>query len=189
MLMPAPIQLGPARAADAQMMAEMSRRLVEIGLPWSWTPARIARHLSHADSLVLAARSGDELAGFAIMHFGEEVAHLNLLAVDSAWQRHGVGQKLLDWLERSAVTAGIFLVCLEVRARNPIAIRFYRSLGYQEAGRLPKYYSGREDAVRMTRDLRHPESRRATLPPPASNPPAGGTLLAGADWILTKFKR
>lgn len=187
--MPAPIQLGPARAADAQVMAEMSRRLVEIGLPWSWTPARIARHLSHPDSLVLAARSDSELAGFAIMHFGEEVAHLNLLAVDTAYQRLGVGQQLLDWLEKSAVTAGIFLVCLEVRARNPIAIRFYRSLGYQEAGRLPKYYSGREDAVRMTRDLRHPESRRTTLAPPSGSATAPGGTLAGADWILTKFKR
>jgi hypothetical protein len=58
--------------------------------------------------------------------------------------------------------------------------------GYREAGRLPRYYGGREDAVRMTRDLRHPESRRMVLPAPSS--PASGTL-AGADWILTKFKR
>lgn len=188
--MPAKIELAPARVADAQVMAEMSRRLVEIGLPWSWTPARIARHLAHTDSLVLAARAGQELAGFAIMHFGEEVAHLNLLAVDTSYQRLGVGQQLIEWLERSAITAGIFLVCLEVRARNPIAIRFYRNLGYQEAGRLPKYYSGREDAVRMTRDLRDPESRRASLlPPPAASTANNGPTLAGADWILTRFKR
>jgi ribosomal-protein-alanine N-acetyltransferase len=189
--MPAKIEIGPARVADAQVIADMSRRLVEIGLPWSWTPARVARHLSHPDSLVITARADGELAGFGIMHFGEEVAHLNLLAVDTAYQRLGVGQQLLAWLERSAVTAGIFLVCLEVRARNPVAIRFYRHLGYQEAGRLPKYYSGREDAVRMTRDLRDPESRRAALlPPPATgNATAGGSTLAGADWILTKFRR
>jgi ribosomal-protein-alanine N-acetyltransferase len=184
--MPAKIEIGPARTADAQVLAEMSRRLVEIGLPWSWTPARIARHLTHPESLVLVARAGNDVAGFAIMHFGEEVAHLNLLAVDTQHQRRGIGQRLLTWLEQSATAAGIFLVCLEVRSRNPVAIRFYRSRGYQEAGRLPRYYGGREDAVRMTRDLRHPESRRMVLPAPSST--ASGTL-AGADWILTKFKR
>jgi ribosomal-protein-alanine acetyltransferase len=184
--MPAKIEIGPARAADAQVLAEMSRRLVEVGLPWSWTPARITRHLAHAESLVLAARAGDQVAGFAVMHFGEEVAHLNLLAVDTQYQRRGIGQRLLAWLEESAVTAGVFLICLEVRSRNPSAIRFYRNRGYQEAGRLPRYYSGREDAVRMTRDLRHPESRRTVLPAPSAA--ANGTL-AGADWILTKFRR
>jgi hypothetical protein len=43
----------------------------------------------------------------------------------------------------------------------------------------------------MTRDLRDPESRRAALlpPPPTGNATAGSSTLAGADWILTKFRR
>ena len=85
--MPITLQIAPALAADVQVIAEMSRRLVEVGLPWTWTPARVARHLHHHDSLVLAVRAGSApnptLAGFAIMHFGDDIAHLNLLAVDS----------------------------------------------------------------------------------------------------------
>ena len=152
-------EIAPARSADVQSIAEMSRRLVETGLPWTWTPERVLRHLRHPDSMVITARAagGDSptLAGFAIMHFGDDIAHLNLLAVASAHQRLGFGRQLLNWLERSAITAGTFTLCLEVRARNPVALLFYRRLGFIETARLPRYYSGREDALRLMRDLRH----------------------------------
>lgn len=176
------IDLLPARPGDAQAIAEMSRRLVEAGLPWTWTPARISRHISHPESMVLTARVGNILAGFGIMHFGEDVAHLNLLAVDTDWQGRGLGHRLVSWLETSALTAGIFVVCLEVRARNPVALRFYRRLGYREAGRLPRYYSGREDGVRMTRDLREPAARLAAADPATRN-------FGNAEWFLEKFGR
>lgn len=153
-------EIAPARSADVQTIAEMSRRLVEVGLPWTWTPERVMRHLRHPDSMVITARSAgcdsSTLAGFAIMHFGDDIAHLNLLAVASAHQRLGLGRRLISWLERSAVTAGTFTICLEVRARNPVALLFYRRLGFLETGRVPRYYSGREDALRLMRDLRHP---------------------------------
>ena len=44
----------------------------------------------------------------------------------------------------------------DLRARNPVALLFYRRLGFIETARLPRYYSGREDALRLMRDLRHP---------------------------------
>lgn len=166
--MPAILEITPARTADVQVIAEMSRRLVEVGLPWTWTPARVARHLQHPESQVLIARpgggNGRGVAGFAIMHFGDDIAHLNLLAVDTPWQRRGLGRRLLEWLEQSAVTAGTFSLCLEVRARNPVALLFYRALGFTEASRVPRYYSGREDALRLTKDLRHPLARSPSSP-------------------------
>jgi ribosomal-protein-alanine N-acetyltransferase len=172
--MPVTLEIAPARAADAQTIAEMSRRLVEVGLPWTWTPARVARHLHHPESLVLTARAAGAgaLAGFAIMHFGDDIAHLNLLAVDSRWQRRGLGRRLVEWLEQSAITAGTFSLCLEVRARNPVALLFYRQLGFEETGRVPRYYSGREDALRLAKDLRHPLARVW---------PEGGIGTDGAD--------
>jgi [ribosomal protein S18]-alanine N-acetyltransferase len=158
-------EIAPARSADVQSIAEMSRRLVETGLPWTWTPERVMRHLRHSDSMVITARAtgcdSSTLAGFAIMHFGDDIAHLNLLAVASAHQRLGLGRQLLTWLEHTAVTAGVFTICLEVRARNPVALLFYRRLGFLETARLPRYYSGREDALRLMRDLRHPQALEA----------------------------
>ena len=49
-----------------------------------------AAHLD-ADSVVLTARHGPVVAGFAIMRYGDERAHLNLLAVDPEHRRRGIG--------------------------------------------------------------------------------------------------
>jgi len=147
--------LALARPIDAVAIALMSRRLVEGGLPtWSWTARRIARQIENPEAVVLTARRAEELTGFAIMGFGEEAAHLNLLAVEPRFRRGGLGTRLVRWLEASATVAGTFEVSLEVRAGNHVARDFYRTLGYSEADLLPGYYDRIEDAVRMTRDLR-----------------------------------
>jgi ribosomal-protein-alanine N-acetyltransferase len=110
--------------------------------------------MRHAESMVLTAREGAEILGFAIMQFGDASAHLNLLAVESDTQRRGVGRALLGWLEESAVTAGTFLIGLELRDGNLGARAFYDALGYRETGRVLGYYQGVEDAIQMARDLR-----------------------------------
>jgi ribosomal-protein-alanine N-acetyltransferase len=93
------------------------------------------------------------VVGFAIMEFYAIHAHLNLLAVQPGYQRQGVGRQLLEWLEASARTAGIFKVYLELRASNDGAQAFYEKIGYRWVGRKVAYYDGREDAVRMAHDL------------------------------------
>jgi ribosomal-protein-alanine acetyltransferase len=143
-----------ARLSDAQRIALMSRDLVESGLPWSWTLQRVALHIRGQESNVLTAWTGGQLVGFAIMQFFDEHAHLNLLAVDPAHRRLGIGRQLIEWLEATARVGGIIWINLEVRAGNTSAQEFYRRLGYREVRRIPGYYSGRETAVGMTHDLR-----------------------------------
>lgn len=138
---------------DAAAIAAMSRQLIEYGLAWSWNEERVERCMRNRDCVVLAARDRRRVIGFAIMEFYAIHAHLNLLAVQPGYQRQGVGRQLLEWLEASARTAGIFKVNLEVRAGNDGARSFYEKLGYRPAGRRLAYYDGREDAVRMTHDL------------------------------------
>ena len=138
---------------DAPAIAEMSRRLIEHGLAWSWNEDRVERCLRNRDCVVLAARDRRRVVGFAIMEFYAIHAHLNLLAVQPGFRRQGVGRQLLEWLEASARTAGIFTVNLELRSTNDGARAFYEKLGFRSAGRKAAYYDGREDAVRMTHDL------------------------------------
>lgn len=142
-----------ARLTDAPVIAAMSSRLIEAGLTPSWPAARVARHIRNADSLVLTARHSGRVLGFAIMQFGDDAAHLNLLAVDTANQRHGIGRALLGWLEETAVVAGTFLIQLEVRASNAAARAFYEVRGYRETGRVAGYYQRLEDAIQMERNL------------------------------------
>jgi ribosomal protein S18 acetylase RimI-like enzyme len=152
--MPNNIKLRLARPADLFPISRMSRDLIESGLGWSWTPARVGREILSPESIVLTACHGDLVAAFAIMHFGDEIAHLNLLAVEPEFQRMGIGRRLVAWLETSAITAGIVTITLELRAENRAARHFYRSLGYRAVAVVPRYYRGRESALRMARPLR-----------------------------------
>jgi len=149
-----PYRLEPARIADAALLAAMTRELIEHGLKPAWGAARIGWHVRHPESIVLTARLGLTVAGFAIMRYGDDTAHLNLLAVAPAHRRRGVARRLLQWLEASALTAGCFRIGLELRAGNEAARAFYRALGYCELGEIGGYYQGVETAIRMGCDVR-----------------------------------
>ncbi len=147
--------LRPAIPADAYEIAVMSRYLIEIGLRgWSWHPDRVIKAIRARETLALAAEVGDNLTGFAIMEFGDTRAHLSLLAVKPAHQRSGIGRKMMDWLEESALTCGISTIELEFRVSNLGARSFYHDLGYTETKYLAGYYQGTETALRMSRDIR-----------------------------------
>jgi ribosomal-protein-alanine acetyltransferase len=151
--MPELSTLALARASDALRIAEMSRDLIEQGLTWSWTPARVQHFISGSDSSVVVARRDRHIAAFAIMHFGEDTAHLNLLAVAPEYRRHGLGRQLLDWLTATAIEAGVFRINLELRTQNESARLFYERLGFDRLGVVQGYYQGREAALRMSRRL------------------------------------
>jgi ribosomal-protein-alanine N-acetyltransferase len=138
---------------DAFGISELSRDAIEHDLPWNWTPSRVAKSIADRSTNVAVVRQRDNLVGFAIMKYGEEEAHVLLLAVDPAHRRKGVGTALLSWLETTARIAGIDLIRLEARAKNAGAILFYRTHGFKELGLRKGYYQGVEDAVRMAKDL------------------------------------
>ncbi|HEY0179057.1 MAG TPA: GNAT family N-acetyltransferase, partial [Dokdonella sp.] len=140
---------------DAEPIATMSRDLVEHGMRWQWTPARVLRSIRERDVNVAVApgRIGAGLRGFGIMRYTDDEAHLLLLAVDAACRRRGLGAALMRWLEDAALAAGVGVVHLEARAGNDAARAFYRALGYREIRVERGLYSNREDGVRIAKDL------------------------------------
>ncbi|MDQ5850327.1 MAG: GNAT family N-acetyltransferase [Pseudomonadota bacterium] len=164
-----------AEPRDSQAIAMMSRDFVESGLGWKYDAARVLRAIRDRETLaVVACESGKApgapLTGFAIMEFGDERAHLVLLAVRPSHRRLGIGQRLLDWLLESARIAGIASIHLELRAANDAARGFYRAMGFYETVLVPGYYrSGegrKEGALRMLRVLRAPGPVPYTWRPP-----------------------
>lgn len=135
--------------ADANEIALLSRDAIELGLGWSWRPQRVRRSIADAATNVIVVRRNGSLAGFALMKYGDEEAHLLLLAVHAAQRRRGVGSALLGWLEATLQVAGIRTIELEARARNTAARAFYRAHGFLETHVVPGYYSGVEDSIRM----------------------------------------
>jgi len=87
--------------------------------------------------------------------------------VHPAHRRRGVGRALVEWLLESARTAGMASVHLELRASNEAARRFYRALGFSETVLMPRYYDGREAAMRMILVLRAPGPVPLAWRPPA----------------------
>ena len=147
------LSLRLARPAEATIIANLSRDLIEYDLRWRWTPERVAASIHAPNVNVLVACIRDRVAGFAIMRYGDDDAHLDLLAVAPPYRRGGIARQLLSWLEKCAVVAGIFSVALEVRAGNEGAQLFYERMGYRTLAHLPGYYQGVEAALRMGRDL------------------------------------
>ena len=151
-------ELALATADDAAPIARLSRDEIEHGLPWRWRPPAIRRLIASPETAVVCARcrvdGKDTLGGFGVMEFGLDRAHLVLLAVAPSVRRRGIAQRILRWLERSAVTAGISEVRLEVRASNRGARKFYTTQGYRRGDYLRGFYQGREAAYRMSKKLR-----------------------------------
>jgi ribosomal protein S18 acetylase RimI-like enzyme len=171
-----------AEPRDAQPIAAMSRDFIESGLGWKYDAARVLRAMRDKETLAVVACEGAKtggkggaINGFAIMEFGDERAHLVLLAVRPSHRRLGIGQRLLDWLLESARTAGMASIHLELRAGNDAARRFYRAMGFYETVLVPGYYrSGegkKEGALRMLRVLRNPGPVPYTWRPPKTEAP------------------
>ena len=145
--------LRAAHVSEARAIASMSRLLVEHGLNWRWTPARVKKSIKDKETMVLVASIDGSMSGFAIMKFRDEESHLFLLAVATRRQRTGIGRALLAWLEKSCRTAGMRQIRVEVRANNRDARKFYERSGFRFIGQVAGYYDKREAAVVMIKSL------------------------------------
>jgi len=147
------LQIRLAASADATAIATLSRTAIEHDLPWRWTPQRVRRSIADANTNVIVAWQGDAFAGFGIMKYGDDAAHLLLLAVRTGARRHGVGTAILAWLERVALAAGVTRLRLEARERNAAALAFYRHHGWRVTATIAGMYLGVEDGVRLEKAI------------------------------------
>ena len=162
-----------ARTEDANVIARMSRDTIETGLGWSWRPQRVLMSIRDPNTLAIVAGEG-RVQGFCITQFGDEIAHLTLLAVEPKFRRQGMGRRLVIWMLGSARAAGIATVHVEMRTTNLLARAFYRTLGFEDAGVVTGYYRGVESALRMVLRLRAQDLPEVTWEPPhAWRRPAG----------------
>jgi ribosomal-protein-alanine N-acetyltransferase len=78
-------------------------------------------------------------------------SHITTFGVHPDWRRQGIGRQLLLSLFDLSVRIGARRMTLEVRASNDVAQELYRSFGFSETGRRPRYYTDDgEDAIVMT---------------------------------------
>lgn len=143
-----------ARFSDATEIGVMSKNEIEYGLGWKYTPEKIGKLIGDSSRNVVVARIGFGLAGFGTMTYYEDQANLDLLAVKRSFRRMRIGTQIVRWLEKVALTAGVFNLFVQVRARNTGAIEFYESLGFLVLEEQKGYYMGLEAGVIMAKALR-----------------------------------
>lgn len=150
---PLPVRIRPMTPADLARVMEIAQSLkeaphwprsdYETALKPQSAPQRIA--------LVAADAETGSVAGFAVASVVESQAELETIAVASEGQRRGAGRILFASLAGELEIAQVQELFLEVRASNGPALGFYRSLGFSETGRRPRYYVDPvEDALSLT---------------------------------------
>ena len=85
-----------------------------------------------------------------------ENAELATIGVDPAYQKQGIGQKLMDHLTAEAMKHECENIGLEVRVSNLPAIKLYERNGFFTINVRPGYYKdqdGHEDAYRMMKGI------------------------------------
>lgn len=144
------------RAADLDAVSAIEQAVY----PFPWTRGNFADTLKAGyDAWVFETteRPSPELAGYAVVMWIPDEAHLLNLSVAGALQGRGVGRAMLEWLMRDAGRRGARGMMLEVRPSNDRAIALYRSAGFGQIGLRKRYYpaanGAREDALVLFRKL------------------------------------
>ncbi|MET0983063.1 MAG: ribosomal protein S18-alanine N-acetyltransferase [Telluria sp.] len=121
--------------------------------PHPWSRANFADSLAAGYDAWLLRDPQGKLAGYFVLMYALDEAHLLDVAV--AGERHGtgLGRYLLETLCARARDMGAESVLLEVRPTNERALAVYQRFGFAEIGRRKGYYPAhegkREDAIVM----------------------------------------
>jgi len=144
-------QIRSMSPVDLKAVATVEQASYEF--PWSQSIFRDCL-LAGYQSLVLEI--AEAISGYAIMSVAAGEAHILNLCVHPQCQQMGYGRRLLNALLVKGEEVAVERVFLEVRPSNDIAIKLYRSAGFEQIGVRPSYYQangGREDAVILAATL------------------------------------
>jgi ribosomal protein S18 acetylase RimI-like enzyme len=133
-------QVRTARSGDSAAIAEL---LGELGYPSSAGQAaeRIERIDGDPATLLIVAEVEGELAGFVALHVqnlverDEPGCEVVGLVVGARFRRRGIGELLMEAVEKEAQDRGGSHLVLNTAHRRGDAHAFYEALGYEHTGR------------------------------------------------------
>jgi ribosomal-protein-alanine N-acetyltransferase len=124
-----------------------------------WTVNLFRGELMMPDKRVyFTARVDGKIAGYAGLMIVDGEAHITTMAVDTPYQKQGIGSMLALRLIEFAILKRVLWLTLEVRESNAPAKALYEKFGFKRIGARPKYYADGEDAAIMwTNDIQSDE--------------------------------
>lgn len=96
----------------------------------------IARKLKVNPEWFLVAECRGEIVGTVMAGYEGHRGWINYLGVAPAWQRGGLGRRLMDEAEARLRAAGCPKINLQVRPDNRAAIAFYERIGFAVEGAI-----------------------------------------------------
>ncbi|NIZ93621.1 ribosomal protein S18-alanine N-acetyltransferase [Kineococcus rubinsiae] len=149
--MPEPL-LRPLRWWDLGAVQALERELFG---PSAWSDETFWGELAQPSRRYLVADADGVVVGYGGVMVAGADADVQTLGVAPAGQGRGTGRRLLRALLAAAAGAGATRIVLEVRADGAAAQHLYRSEGFEQIARRPRYYQpGDVDAVIMRAPLR-----------------------------------
>ena len=116
--------------------------------------ASFRRLLAGPSATFIIAVAGT-LAGYVLVLYraNSGAARLYSIGVAAKFRRRGLARMLVAAAEKDATRRGCKAMRLEVRADSRGTIALYQAAGYRCVGRVPDYYGGRIDALRLEKAL------------------------------------
>lgn len=112
----------------------VQRLWIDAGLPFRPRgrddPERVARELRSGSAVFLVAEAGGEVVGVVLGTHDGRKGWINRLAVSPAYQRTGIGARLVAEVEARLATFGIDITAALIETDNETSMGFFRSAGY-----------------------------------------------------------
>ncbi|OCA92000.1 GNAT family N-acetyltransferase [Pseudobacillus wudalianchiensis] len=153
--------------------AKLLQKLVSNGAAIGWVDPPLTEEVAdllleltiaseNSNACLIAAWVGQDLAGIGYWRRYNRPTHyphadIEKLAIDPRFQGRGLGRQLMNQLISTAVKAGIEVLTIDFRSDNERAAKLYKSLGFTEYGRLPRFVAigtDRYDKMFYALDLR-----------------------------------
>jgi ribosomal-protein-alanine N-acetyltransferase len=144
---PIHVQIVPMRRRHLRTVVRIEGQVY----PRPWTHSLFVSELALRSSRAyFVAKVGRDIVGYAGLMMSLTDGHVTTIAVDPAWQRHGVGTRLLLALAKESIARDATALTLEVRLSNRGAQDLYRRFGFTAVGVRKGYYADTgEDALVM----------------------------------------
>ena len=97
----------------------------------------------------LVSEEMDEIIGFAVGQFKNQVSEVTSVAVSPLFRQKGIGTELVNSLTQYFKNTGFKELFLHVRTDNNTAISFFQGLDFRIINTIKKYYRNKDDAFLM----------------------------------------
>jgi N-acetylglutamate synthase-like GNAT family acetyltransferase len=91
--------------------------------------------INHKVIYIVDGDHAGEVSGLLIIYPVDDVLYVDTIAVNPAYQKHGIGRRLLAFAEQKAREAGLHKLTLVTNAKQVSNQDYYRKHGYVETHR------------------------------------------------------